>query len=272
MATRFQPRKDVRQRPLARPVEHYRAAPVERPEPLPAAIPDDDIQVQHDRHQHHAAEQVAANVVYMQYDRRGRVILPPAMKGSHEILLHQNEMADLDGLNRVQDDNDLDDMRETRLLVPLPAIAGLQTDERLPPNRRYCRPWTAEFLTALARAHYAKFHTALQVNSAVRTIEVQERLLLTNGNAAPAEGETASPHLTGQAIDLSKRGLSMTEIAWLRGYLLPLVQSGKVDVEEEFQQACFHISVYRKYMPQPATPRNITPNRHVAAALATAMR
>jgi hypothetical protein len=30
-------------------------------------------------------------------------------------------------------------------------------------------------------------------------------------------------------------------------YLAPLMQAGMIDVEEEFQQACFHISVYRNY-------------------------
>jgi hypothetical protein len=198
-------------------------------------------------------------VVAMRFDRRGRVILPPALKGSHEILVHQNEMADLDGLDRVQDDAAMARMREAKQLVALPDVNGLQADERLPEGRRYCRPWTAKFLADLARAHYAKFHTALQVNSAVRTVEVQERLLRTNGNAAPVEGQTASPHLTGQAVDLAKHGLSLTEIAWLRGYLMPLVQAGKVDVEEEFQQACFHISVYRKYVP------GVSPKREIAA-------
>ena len=207
------------------------------------------------------------------YNKRGRLIVPPAMKGSHEILVHQNEMADRDGLDRVQDDADLDRMRDGRMLVPIPAATGLQLDERLPANRRFCRPWTAQFLAVLARAHYARFHTAMQVNSAVRTVEVQERLLRTNGNAAPAEGATASPHLTGQAVDLAKHGLSLTEIAWLRGYLLPLVQSGKVDVEEEFQQACFHISVYRSYVPQAAPKREIAEKRSAAgAALAAAIR
>jgi hypothetical protein len=207
------------------------------------------------------------------FTKRGRLIVPPALKGSHEILLHQNEMADLDGLDRVRDDEDLDAMREERHLVPIPSIPGLVTDERLPEHRRYTRPWTAQFLNALAKAHYAHFHSALQVNSAVRTVEFQQRLLRTNGNAAPAEGETASPHLTGQAIDLAKHGLSMTEIAWLRGYLLPLVQAGKVDVEEEFQQACFHISVYKKYIPEPAPKREIAAAHHGAVAgIATAIR
>jgi hypothetical protein len=205
--------------------------------------------------------------------RRGRLVVPPAMKGSHEILLRQNEMADRDGLDRVQDDADLEQMRADKQLVAIPAVAGLDVDERLPLNRRYCRPWTAQFLAELARAHYARFHTALQVNSAVRTVAFQRDLITRNGNAAPAEGETASPHLTGQAIDLGKHGLSMAEIAWLRGYLMPLVQAGKVDVEEEFQQACFHISVYRRYVPQAAPPRDIAQTHHVSgAALATAIR
>ena len=35
----------------------------------------------------------------------------------------------------------------------------------------------------------------------------------------------------------------------MRAYLQPLIEQGKIDVEEEFQQACFHISVYKSYAP-----------------------
>ena len=181
------------------------------------------------------------------YDPRGHLMVPAALVGSHAILLHQNEMADQDGLGRVQNDPDLDSMRLRGMLVPLPVSAGLGVDDRLPANRRFSRPWTASFLNDLARAHYARFHAPLQVNSAVRTVEFQQHLVHINGNAAPADGDTASPHLTGQAVDLAKRGMPLTEIAWMRGYLLPLIESGKIDVEEEFQQSCFHISVYRRY-------------------------
>jgi hypothetical protein len=204
------------------------------------------------------------------YTSRGHLIVLPPLKGSHDILIHQNVMADSEGLERIQDDADLDRMRAGRTLVPIPAVLGLQSDERLPLNRRYCRPWTAQFLTALARAHYARFHSAIQVNSAVRTVEFQHQLLRVNGNAAPAEGDTASPHLTGQAVDLAKHGLSMTEIAWMRAYLLPLVQQGKIDVEEEFQQSCFHISIYKRYVPAAPTQRTIDPHTP-ATALATAL-
>jgi hypothetical protein len=208
------------------------------------------------------------------YNKRGRLIVPPPLKGSHEILVRQNQVADRDGLDRIQNDEDLLDMRNKRLLVSLPESGALQIDERLPANRRYCRPWVAQFLATMARAHYAQFHSPLQVNSAVRTVEFQQHLVHINGNAAPAEGDTASPHLTGQAIDIAKHGLSLTEIAWLRGYLLPLVQEGKVDVEEEFQQACFHISVYRKYLPPGTTPgHNPAVSHHSeTTALAAAMR
>jgi hypothetical protein len=183
------------------------------------------------------------------YDGQGRLILPRPLYGSHEILLHQNQMADRDGLDRVQNDADLQDLRRQKQLVPLPESEGLRVDYRLPEDRRFSRPWTAAFLSLLAADFYAAFHTPLQVDSAVRTVAVQQRLLRTNGNAAPTTGETASPHLTGQAVDIAKGGLNLTEIAWMRTYLQPMIDAGKIDVEEEFQQSCFHISVYRSFVP-----------------------
>src|SRR5665213_2946856 len=44
------------------------------------------------------------------YNKRGRLIVPPPLKGTHEILLHQNEVADREGLERIQNDADLMDM------------------------------------------------------------------------------------------------------------------------------------------------------------------
>ena len=244
--------------------------PAEKPIPVVNAV-----RKTTERPQLEPVEEAASNPVILPalYNKRGHLIVPRPLKGSHEILVRQNQVADREGLDRIQNDDDLDDMRTRKLLVAIPANEALQVDERLPSDRRYCRPWTAQFLATLSRAHYARFHTPLQINSAVRTVEFQQRLLRTNGNAAPAEGETASPHLTGQAIDLAKHGLSLTEIAWLRGYLLPLVQQGKVDVEEEFQQACFHISVYKKYLPSGDAPGRIIATTHgsSSAALATAI-
>ena len=190
------------------------------------------------------------------YDSRGHLMVPPPLFGSHENLLHQNQMADLDGLNRVRDEADLLDLRRQHKLIALPENEALRVDERLPEDRRFSRPWTAAFLSVLARDHYAAFQQPLQVDSAVRTVKFQQRLTHRNANAAPSSGDTASPHLTGQAVDIAKRGLTITEIAWMRAYLQPLIDQGKIDVEEEFQQACFHISVYRSY--DPVTSSRIT--------------
>jgi hypothetical protein len=210
-----------------------------------------------------SVEEEAATPVILPslYNKRGKLIVPRALKGSHEILLHQNEVADSEGLDRIQDDEDILDLRRQSLLVPIPTSRALLVDERLPEDRRFCRPWSAKFLSTMASAYYARFRTPLQVNSAVRTVEFQQQLLRTNGNAAPADGDTASPHLTGQAIDIAKHGLTLTQIAWLRGYLQPLIQQSKIDVEEEFQQACFHISVYKKYLP-PTPRRNLASTHH----------
>ena len=190
------------------------------------------------------------------YTRSGKLMVPPPLKGTREILVHQNQMADQEGLTRIEDDADLDRMRAAHLLLPLPDIAALEVNDELPYNRRYARPWTVKFVGDIARSFYARFHEPLRLSSAVRTVDFQLRLQRVNGNAAAVDGDTASPHLTGQAVDFGKSGMSREEIAWMRLYLLPLMQAGKVDVEEEFQQACFHISVYGSYMPRKhATPK-----------------
>jgi Family of unknown function (DUF5715) len=203
-----------------------------------------------------AAQQTAQPVVTALVDPvpRGHFPAPPPMKGSHESLVRQNVRSEEEGLTRVQDDAQLLAMRRAGDLVALPGSVTLSIDARLPANRRFCRPWTAQFLSDLSRVHYGRFHRALQVNSAVRTVEYQRHLELVNGNAAPAEGEDASPHLTGATIDIAKKGLSTGEIDWMRAYLGPLQAAGKLDVEEEFYQACFHITVYRSYRPEALEP------------------
>jgi len=194
------------------------------------------------------------------------------MKGSYDSLVRQNERSEKDGLARIQDDADLLNLRQQHELVSLPASPALKIDERLPANRRYCRPWTAQFLSDLAHIHQARFHRPLQVNSAVRTVAYQRHLQLVNGNAAPAEGDIASPHLTGATIDIAKKGLSLSEIGWMRAYLSPLQTAGSIDVEEEFYQSCFHITVYKAYTPVKPVHPSSEPLDRSAALLAARMR
>lgn len=180
------------------------------------------------------------------------------MRGSLAVLERQDARLQADGLERIEDESDLVARIAHHLLVPLPASAALTVNAELPTNHRYCRPWTARFVADIARAHEGVFHRPLEVNSAVRTVAYQERLERINGNAAPAEGDVWSPHLMGATIDFAKKGMSLEEIAWMRRRLTALEAEGKIDVEEEFEQACFHITVYKSYMPEhPVRPSRV---------------
>ena len=181
----------------------------------------------------------------------------PSLRGSLASLERQNEKSEgEDGLERIQDEDDLQDRIAHNFLVPVPTSADLTINQNLPETHRYCRPWTAQFLADLARLHAERFHSSLEVSSAVRTVEYQKQLERVNGNAAAAEGDIASPHLTGATIDIAKGNMTREEIAWMRSSLLALELAGKLDVEEEFKQACFHITVYRSYAgASPAAPQ-----------------
>ena len=178
-----------------------------------------------------------------------RGAMPPPLRGSLASLERQNERLTSEGLERIEDEDDLAARIADGLLVPVPVSAALTVNSELPLNHRYCRPWTARFLTDLARAHEALFHRPLEVSSAVRTVAYQKHLMGINGNAAPAVGDVVSPHLTGATIDIAKEGFTREEMGWMRNRLLALEAAGKIDVEEEFRQACFHITVYKNYAP-----------------------
>lgn len=182
--------------------------------------------------------------------RGGRLYVPPPLVGSLASLERQNRRDNAEGLSRIRDTAQLNEMRRAGELVAIPVSTGLRVSPQLPVDRRCTRPWTSKFLADLSHAHYVRFERSLQVTSAVRTVAYQRRLIRMNGNAAPATGDIASPHLSGATIDIAKKGLSLSEIAWMRAYLLPLQAAGKIDVEEEFYQSCFHITVYKAYMPE----------------------
>jgi Family of unknown function (DUF5715) len=178
----------------------------------------------------------------------GGITAVAPLRGSFESLARQNEKTDDDGLERILDDTDLKDRIARGFLVPVPVSGALTVNQDLPPDRRYCRPWTATFLKDLSRAHEKRFHSPLEVSSAVRTVAYQKKLIRRNGNAAAATGDVVSPHVTGATIDIAKGHMTRDEIYWMRDRLAALQDAGKIDVEEEFRQACFHITVYKSYI------------------------
>jgi len=166
--------------------------------------------------------------------------------GSHDLLVQQNQELDRSQAFRVANDVDLMQHELAQELVPVNETDALKLATNLEDNRRYCRPWTRDFLEDFSQAFYAEFHTPLQVNSLVRTMEQQHRLRRSNRFAAPEWGDTASTHLAGVAFDLSRRGLTPEQYAWVTTYLLPLKEAGMVDPIEE-RQPVLHVVVYEKY-------------------------
>src|SRR5271169_2305131 len=170
----------------------------------------------------------------------------PMFPGSHELLVQPNQELDRSQAFRVVNDMDLIQHELAQELVPVNETEALKLADNLENNRRYCRPWTRDFLQDFSQAFYEQFHAPLQVNSLVRTMEQQHKLRRSNRFAAPEWGDTASTHLAGVSFDLSRRGLTPMQYAWITSYLLPLKEAGMVDPIEE-RQPVLHIVVFDKY-------------------------
>ena len=176
----------------------------------------------------------------------------PVFPGSHEMLVQQNVELDKLQLPRINDDYELMRYELSQDLVPVSESDALKIAANLPDNRRYCRPWTRDFLEDFSQAFYNEFHQPIQVNSLVRTVEQQHSLRRHNRFAAPEFGDTASTHLTGVTADLSRRGFTTAQYAWVRAYLMPLHEAGLIDPIEE-SQPVLHVVVYDKYSAHNTT-------------------
>ena len=171
----------------------------------------------------------------------------PMFRPSRESLLRQNEEVDRLQLPRIQDDAELEELKASHALVPIEESETLRIQHALDPSRRYCRPWTRDFVQDLSEVYYRQFHQQLQLNSAVRTVKVQKKLRRHNRNAAPAQGETASSHLAGVTVDLQRRGMSKEQVRFVEHYLFYFHALGLVEPEEERRQWVFHVMVSDRY-------------------------
>jgi hypothetical protein len=196
---------------------------------------------------HQVAPSQHAHHVSKRRSRLRRILWNPVFRPSRDSLLRQNEEIDRLELPRIQNQAELDQLIASQDLVPIVASQTLRFDPRLDPDRRYCRPWTRDFLDDLSEAYYKQFRAPIQVNSAVRTVQVQKKLRRHNRNAAPEKGETASSHLAGITVDIQRRGMTKQEVAWVEQYLMPLKDQGLVEPEEERHQWVFHVAVSGRY-------------------------
>jgi hypothetical protein len=190
-----------------------------------------------------------------------RTSRPSPLRGSRASLVRQNEEIDRLGLRRISDDQELEELEMRGDLVALHQSPWLEIAPNLQLNRRFCRPWTRDFVEDMSQAYYAKFHRSMTLTSAVRTVEQQARLQRRNRNAAPIDGDTASSHLAGLTVDFGKRSMGRRERTWVREYLLNLQQLGLVEAIEERQQACFHVMVSSRYHEYRNSPEEFVASR-----------
>jgi hypothetical protein len=181
------------------------------------------------------------------HHRVRRINWNPLIKGSHESMLRQNEEIDRLGLPRIEDQGQLEELKATEQLVPLETTRSFIVDPHLDPEYRYSKSWTRDFVADMSSAYYQRFRTPFTVTSAVRTIAYQKRLRRRNRNAAPEMGETASSHLAGLTVDISKRGMTRAQHKWFEDYLANMRAQNLVEAAEERRQACFHIMVSERY-------------------------
>jgi LysM repeat protein len=180
--------------------------------------------------------------------RRGRLDLSrPPLVARPLRLSRESAAAARDRLSRMRDLATVERFRRSGLLVEVPLRTRTYSVDGVGTRLRVARPWTAQFVEQLAQAFHDLFHKPLRITSLTRTIARQRALLRTNPSAAPARGPIQSTHLTGAAVDVSKRSLSEREIAWLRTVFARLLERRLVHVVEEFREPHFHVLVRRVY-------------------------
>ena len=159
----------------------------------------------------------------------------------------QNAKADADHLSRMENDEMTERWRRLQLLEPIPVKTSSFYIHDIPVSGRFLRPWAKLFLTRLSSQFRKRFGKPLRITSLLRTAEHQRQLARRNGNAAESTGPKRSAHLTGASIDISKKGMTGSERAWIRNVLTHVRDKGHIFAIEEFQQPNFHILVYRSY-------------------------
>jgi len=161
-------------------------------------------------------------------------------------VLLENQAGDEMGAYRYDNEQDMEFAIERGELVSIETSPCLAVSKKLPPNRRYARPETVSFISDLSNEFDRYFGHPLVVDSAVRPVTVQKKLLRWNRCAAPATGDRASSHERGTTVDISRK-MTKAEYRWLVTRLFYYRAIGKIYVIEE--RACFHIFVRKDTPP-----------------------
>ncbi len=180
--------------------------------------------------------------------RGGRLDLTrPPLVATPRRLKRESAAAGRDRLSRMRDAAMVDRFRRAGLLVTVPPETRTYYVAGVDASLRVARPWTRVFIEQVGGAFHELFGKRLRITSLTRTTAAQHALARINPSAAPAYGPVQSTHLTGAAVDVSKRSLSEAEIGWLRTVLWRLTRRSLIHAAEEFREPHFHVMVRRHY-------------------------
>lgn len=168
------------------------------------------------------------------------------LKGSRASLARQNEIADRYDLQRVKSRNNLKSLIKQEKLVAIPE--HIYYELALEREFRFARPWVKKFLDDFSKEFFLKFRKPLKVTSLVRT--KPDQLRLSAQGISDADGKSwhkQSSHLTGSALDISKRTMTKEEVSWTCERLLGLRRKGVIEAVHEPHNNHFHIMVFPNF-------------------------
>ena len=177
------------------------------------------------------------------------------LRGTHDSLVRQNERSEEEGLERIEDDDDLNDRIARGMLVPVPASAGLIVNPELPEIAATAAPGPPLSHRPRACPRGPVPHAARgQLRGAHRRVpeaadgDQRQRRPGRRRHRQPAPDRRhhrhrqVRPHAPRDRLDARPSARPQN--------------AGKIDVEEEFQQPCFHITVYKSYVASTAVAQD----------------
>jgi hypothetical protein len=186
---------------------------------------------------------------------------PPELVGSKEQRIAQNLRAIELGLNQIQIETELKELAQNGTLVELTDTECYYVDRsvikrlRLPKSKKirteketkpvFVYPWAKAYLEKVAGDYSKKFHKRWRVTSGARSLWFHHEMTRKGSPyytpfAAKAESPLEeSLHTRGNTFDISRRGMSLKEIKWMRNRLIADKKNGvefEIENQEEMEQ------------------------------------
>lgn len=173
----------------------------------------------------------------------GSPAVAASLRGSHASLAKQNDVADEYGIPRIKDEAQLERMIEEKILIPIEDTKAYFIDETLgeedaedAENYAYARRSVEVFLNQLLPPIHRETGYRFRITSLVRTLIYQQALIHGKYKSSAARGRSSdrrSPHLTGLAVDISRKDMPAGVMKLLRERLKSLEGQNVIEATEE---------------------------------------